>query len=99
MKLKNKFQRSKVFTEVIFSRTIPGKLLIEQPDGRILLFNGKIDENAKRMEKAMKSIGSYSRLDNAKVALEKMEEERLQQLIESRRVQSWLQFKEMQKAA
>ena len=99
MKLKNKFQRSKVFTEVIFSRTIPGKLLIEQPDGRILLFNGKIDEKAQRMEKAMKSIGSYSRLDNAKVALEKMEDERLQALLETRKLQNWFQMQDLAKAA
>lgn len=99
MKLKNKFQRSKVFTEVIFSKTIPGKLLIEKEDGRIYLFNGKIDEKAQRMEKAVKAINSFSRLDNAKVALEKMEDERLQALLETRRLQNWFQMQDLQKAA
>lgn len=98
MKLKNKFQRSKVFTEVIFSKTIPGKLLIEQ-DGRIFLFNGKIDEKAQRMEKATRAIKSFSRLDNAKVALEEMEELRIKQLMDQRRLQNWFQIQEMSKAA
>lgn len=98
MKLKNKFQRSKVFTEVIFSKTIPGKLLIEQ-DGRIFLFNGKIDEKAQRMEKATRAIKSFSRLDNAKVALEEMEELRIKQLMDQRRLQNWFQMQEMSKAA
>lgn len=98
MKLKNKFQRSKVFTEVIFSKTIPGKLLIEQ-DGRIFLFNGKIDEKAQRMEKATRAIKSFSRLDNAKVALEEMEDLRIKQLMDQRRLQNWFQMQEMSKAA
>ena len=98
MKLKNKFQRSKVFTEVIFSKTIPGKLLIEQ-NGRIFLFNGKIDEKAQRMEKATRAIKSFSRLDNAKVALEEMEDLRIKQLMDQRRLQNWLQMQEMSKAA
>lgn len=98
MKLKNKFQRSKVFTEVIFSKTIPGKLLIEQ-DGRIYLFNGKIDEKAQRMEKATRAIKSFSRLDNAKVALEEMEDLRIKQLMDQRRLQNWFQMQEMSKAA
>lgn len=100
MKLKNKFQRSKIFTEVIYSKTIPGKLLIEKEDGRIYLFSGKIDDKAQRMEKAVKAIKSFSRLDNAKVALEEMENQRIQALIETRKMQSWFQMKEMmQKAA
>ena len=98
MKLKNKFQRSKVFTEVIFSKTIPGKLLIEQ-DGRIFLFNGKIDEKAQRMEKATRAIKSFSRLDNAKVALEEMEDLRIKQLMDQRRLQNWFQMQEISRAA
>lgn len=99
MKLKNKFQRSKVFTEVIFSKTIPGKLLIEQEDGRIYIFNGKIDEKAQRMEKATRAVKSFSRLDNAKVALEEMENLRIKQLIDQRRLQNWFQMQKMSKAA
>lgn len=98
MKLKNKFERSKVFTEVVYSKTIPGKLLVEQ-DGRIFLFNGKINDKAQRMEKAMKAIKSFSRLDNAKVALEEMENKRLQTLLENRKLQNWFQMQDMQKAA
>lgn len=98
MKLKNKFERSKVFTEVVYSKTIPGKLLVEQ-DGRIFLFNGKINDKAQRMEKAMKAIKSFSRLDNAKVALEEMEDKRLQTLLENRKLQNWFQMQDMQKAA
>lgn len=99
MKLKNKFQRSKSFPEIIYSKTIPNKLLIENEDGRIYLYNGKVDEKAQRMERAMKAIASFSRLDNAKVALQKMEFERIQTLLETRKVQSWLQEKSLQKAA
>lgn len=98
MKLKNKFQRSKVFAEVIYSKTIPNKLLIEK-DGRIFIFNGKIDEKAQRMEKATRAIKSFSRLDNAKVALEEMEELRIKQLMDQRRLQNWFQMQEMSKAA
>ena len=43
-----------------------------QSSGKIVL-DGKIDEKAQRMEKATKAIKSFSRLDNAKVALEEME--------------------------
>lgn len=79
MKLQHKFQRSKVFTEVLFAKTIPNKLLIEKDDGRVYLYCGKVDDSKQRMETGTKPLASWSRLDNAKNALQKREVIRIQQ--------------------
>lgn len=64
-----KWIRSKVFPEVVFTASIPNRLLAEE-DGRINLYGGKIYEKSKRMERGTKVIKSWSRLDNAKKHLE-----------------------------
>ncbi len=64
-----KWIRSKVFPEMVFSDSIPNRLLATE-NGRINLYGGKIYEKSKRMEKGTRVIKSWSRLDNAKRQLE-----------------------------
>ena len=67
----SKWIRSKVFTEVIYNKDIPNRLLVEE-DGRINVYGGKVYEKSMRMEKGTRILKSYSRLDNAKIQLERI---------------------------
>ena len=64
-----KWIRSKAFPEMVFSDSIPNRLLAEE-NGRVNLYGGKIYEKSKRMERGTRIIKSWSRLDNAKKQLE-----------------------------
>jgi hypothetical protein len=77
--------RSKVFPEVVYSKQIPNKLLIEE-DGKVSLYGGRVDEVNQRFEKGMKKIRCWSRLDNAKRSLIEMEVKRIEELLMSRKV-------------
>jgi len=65
-----KWIRSKVFPEVVFTSSIPNRLLAEE-NGRVNLYGGVCLEKSKRMERGTRIIKSWSRLDNAKLWLEK----------------------------
>lgn len=81
--MKHKFQRSKLFPDVIFSNSIPRRLIVEE-EGRISIYGGRINEKEKWFETGTKPLKTYTRLDNAKNGLIKMEEIRIKKLLDSR---------------
>ena len=70
-----KWTRSKVFKEVVYSESIPNRLLVEE-NGKVSLYGGKVYEKSMRMEKGTRPMGTWTRLDNAKLALKRMIDKR-----------------------
>lgn len=61
-----KWIRSKVFKEVVYSPDIPNRLLVEEENGKVNVYGGKVYEKSQKMEKGTRVIRSYSRLGDAK---------------------------------
>ena len=69
--MSSKWIRSKIFTEVVYNKDIPNRLLVEE-NGKVNLYGGKVYEKSMRMEKGTRILKQWSRLDNAKKSLEQI---------------------------